>query len=52
VIAAGTPAEVLLADRVAEVFGVRSAVVPHPLTGRPHFVTASPARADLVPDQK
>ncbi|HEX6344961.1 ABC transporter ATP-binding protein [Umezawaea sp.] len=40
-VAEGTPAEVLDADRVAEVFGVRSAVVPHPLTGRPHFVTAS-----------
>jgi len=40
-VAAGTPAEVLDVDRVAEVFGVRSAVVPHPLTGRPHFVTAS-----------
>ncbi|MFD8493134.1 ABC transporter ATP-binding protein [Amycolatopsis sp. NPDC059657] len=43
VIATGTPAEVLVADRVAEVFGVRSAVVPHPLTGRPHFVTAGRA---------
>jgi iron complex transport system ATP-binding protein len=49
VVAAGTPAEVLTAERVAEVFGVRSAVVPHPLTGRPHFVTASPASADLMP---
>ncbi len=39
--AEGTPAEVLDVDRVAEVFGVRSAVVPHPLTGRPHVVTAS-----------
>jgi len=40
VAAAGTPADVLTTERVAEVFGVRSAIVPHPLTGRPHFVTA------------
>lgn len=38
--ATGTPAEVLTPDRVAEVFGVRSTIVEHPLTGRPHFVTA------------
>ncbi|MFI9460322.1 ABC transporter ATP-binding protein [Streptomyces xiamenensis] len=38
--AAGTPEEVLTARTVAEVFGVRSAIVPHPLTGRPHLVTA------------
>ena len=31
---------VLTAERVAEVFGVCSAIVAHPLTGRPHFVTA------------
>lgn len=41
VISAGTPAEVLEPDRVAEVFGVRSAIVSHPITGRPHFVTAA-----------
>ncbi|WP_394617210.1 ABC transporter ATP-binding protein [Lentzea sp. JNUCC 0626] len=41
VVVRGTPAEVLVPERVAEVFGVVSAVVPHPLTGRPHFVTAS-----------
>ncbi len=40
VIAAGTPEDVLVPDRVADVFGVRSAIVSHPLTGRPHFVTA------------
>ncbi|GAA2354596.1 ABC transporter ATP-binding protein [Streptomyces carpaticus] len=38
--AAGTPEEVLTPATVAEVFGVRSAIVPHPLTGRPHLVTA------------
>ena len=42
VIATGPPTEVLTADRVQHVFGVRSAVVPHPLTGRPMFVTAPP----------
>jgi iron complex transport system ATP-binding protein len=43
VVATGPPVEVLDADRVADVFGVRSAIVPHPLTGRPHVVTAAPA---------
>jgi iron complex transport system ATP-binding protein len=53
-VAEGTPAEVLDVDRVAEVFGVRSAVVPHPLTGRPHFVTASierPAPVEVGSDE-
>jgi len=40
VVTAGTPGDVLTADRVAEVFGVRSAVIAHPITGRPHLVTA------------
>jgi iron complex transport system ATP-binding protein len=43
VIAAGDPATVLTEDRVSEVFGVHSAIVSHPLTGRPHFVTAPAA---------
>jgi iron complex transport system ATP-binding protein len=41
VLTTGEPATVLEPDRVADVFGVRSTIVPHPLTGRPHFVTAS-----------
>lgn len=41
VLAAGKPEEVLDPSRVAEVFGVRSMIVPHPITGRPHFVTSS-----------
>lgn len=52
VIAAGAPAAVLTVERVSVVFGVRSAIVPHPITGRPHFVTASAfvaAEADRVP---
>ncbi|MBP2327997.1 iron complex transport system ATP-binding protein [Kibdelosporangium banguiense] len=40
VVATGKPEEVLEPDRVADVFGVRSTIVPHPITGRPHFVTA------------
>ncbi|MET8763247.1 ABC transporter ATP-binding protein [Lentzea sp. NPDC004782] len=44
VVVSGPPADVLVPERVAEVFGVESAVVPHPLTGRPHFVTASRTR--------
>ncbi|MCP2167682.1 ABC transporter ATP-binding protein [Goodfellowiella coeruleoviolacea] len=43
VIATGPPADVLSPDRVAAVFGVRGAIAPHPITGRPHFVTAPPA---------
>ncbi|MBH5338529.1 ABC transporter ATP-binding protein [Streptomyces pactum] len=35
VVASGTPREVLTADLLAEVFGVRAAVVRHPLTGDP-----------------
>ncbi|MCA1655496.1 MAG: ABC transporter ATP-binding protein [Pseudonocardiaceae bacterium] len=41
VLTAGDPTTVLTPERVAKVFGVRSAIVPHPITGRPHFVTAS-----------
>ena len=41
VVASGPPLEVLTAERVGEVFGVRSAIVAHPLTGRPHLVTAA-----------
>ncbi len=41
VVTSGPPDEVLTTERVARVFGVESAIVPHPLTGRPHFVTAS-----------
>jgi iron complex transport system ATP-binding protein len=40
VVASGAPEDVLTADRVADVFGVRSTIIPHPITGRPHFVTA------------
>ena len=41
VVTSGPPDEVLVPALVVEVFGVESAIVPHPLTGRPHFVTAS-----------
>ena len=52
VIAAGDPATVLTEDRVSEVFGVHSAIVSHPLTGRPHFVTAPAAEnGQTSPDQ-
>jgi iron complex transport system ATP-binding protein len=40
VVASGEPEDVLTSDRVADVFGVRSMIIPHPITGRPHFVTA------------
>ncbi|WP_298873045.1 ABC transporter ATP-binding protein [uncultured Microbacterium sp.] len=38
IVAAGDPAEVLTEDTVQEVFGLRSRVVPDPLTGRPMIV--------------
>jgi iron complex transport system ATP-binding protein len=37
-VAAGTPAEVLTAQLVDDVFGVRASVVPHPLTGDPQLL--------------
>jgi iron complex transport system ATP-binding protein len=40
VVTTGPPRQVLTPDRVMEVFGVRSTIITHPLTGRPHFVTA------------
>ncbi|MFI0454116.1 ABC transporter ATP-binding protein [Actinomadura sp. 6N118] len=39
--AAGPPLEVLTPDFVAEVFGVRAHIGPHPITGRPHIAVAS-----------
>ncbi|AXK34892.1 ABC transporter ATP-binding protein [Streptomyces armeniacus] len=39
-VAAGTPAEVLTAELIAEVFGVRASVVEHPLTGDPQLLYA------------
>ena len=39
-VAAGAPAEVLTERLVAEVFGVRAAIVPHPLTGDPQLLYA------------
>jgi iron complex transport system ATP-binding protein len=51
VAATGTPQEVLTPQRVHDVFGVRSAVVAHPLTGRPHLVTAAP-HAGIGPQKK
>jgi ABC-type cobalamin/Fe3+-siderophores transport system ATPase subunit len=50
VFATGEPATVLEPDRVADVFGGRSTIVPHPLTGRPHFVTASRPTNGAAPD--
>lgn len=38
IIAAGTPAEVLTAERIGESFSVRMLVHMHPLTGKPYLV--------------
>ncbi|MET7362342.1 ABC transporter ATP-binding protein [Streptomyces sp. NPDC005562] len=37
-VATGTPAEVLTEELVADVFGVKATVVPHPLTGDPQLL--------------
>ncbi|MFI9204288.1 ABC transporter ATP-binding protein [Streptomyces sp. NPDC053048] len=51
VVASGAPREVLTPELLAEVFGVRAAVVEHPLTGDPliAFDHRSPASAGVVP---
>ncbi|MEU2630303.1 ABC transporter ATP-binding protein [Kitasatospora sp. NPDC007106] len=45
VVASGPPREVLTAELLAEVFGVRAAVVDHPLTGDPLIAFDHRARA-------
>ncbi|MBF6328347.1 ABC transporter ATP-binding protein [Nocardia transvalensis] len=42
VVATGAPERVLTPAHMSTVFGMRSTIVPHPLTGRPHLVTALP----------
>ncbi|MFI1023294.1 ABC transporter ATP-binding protein [Streptomyces olivaceus] len=37
-VASGTPAQVLTAQLVGDVFGVKASVVPHPLTGDPQLL--------------
>ncbi|MEU0852087.1 MULTISPECIES: ABC transporter ATP-binding protein [Streptomyces] len=37
-VASGAPADVLTTDLVADVFGVKASVVPHPLTGDPQLL--------------
>ncbi|MBP0448348.1 ABC transporter ATP-binding protein [Kitasatospora sp. RG8] len=51
-VASGAPRDVLTADLLAEVFGVRAAVVEHPLTGDPliAFDHRTPASARSLPD--
>ncbi|MFF2372317.1 ABC transporter ATP-binding protein [Agromyces sp. NPDC058110] len=50
VVAAGAPADVLTADLVHDVYGVRAEVLVHPLTGRPLIAVASPATPEGVGD--
>lgn len=42
VVAGGPPLEVLSPELIADVFGVRAHVGPHPLDGRPHVAVALP----------
>lgn len=39
-VATGPPADVLTNELTTRVFGVRSSIMRHPLTGRPHLLTA------------
>jgi iron complex transport system ATP-binding protein len=48
-VAAGTPAEVLTAELVADVFGVAATVVPHPLTGDPQLLYTLAPREGVRP---
>lgn len=48
-VASGTPREVLTAELLAEVFGVRAAVVEHPLTGDPLIAFDHRAPAAAAP---
>lgn len=45
VVAAGDPREVLTAELVERVYGVRAEVIEHPLTGRPLIAVAAPGPA-------
>ncbi|QAY72781.1 ABC transporter ATP-binding protein [Agromyces protaetiae] len=45
VVAAGAPVDVLTAELVERVYGVRAQVLPHPVTGRPLIAVASAASA-------
>jgi len=42
--AVGPPGDVLTADRILQVFGVRVVIEPNPLSGKPHVVYAASSR--------
>ncbi|MCM3657435.1 ABC transporter ATP-binding protein [Agromyces mediolanus] len=50
VVAAGPPREVLTAELVHEVYGVRAEIIDHPITGRPLVAVAGGAAAAVAPD--
>ncbi|MFI9722201.1 ABC transporter ATP-binding protein [Streptomyces sp. NPDC052396] len=52
VVASGTPREVLTAELLAEVFGIRAAVVEHPLTGDPLIAFDHRATVRAAPRQE
>lgn len=49
VVAAGAPGEVLTAELVERVYGVRAQVVEHPITGRPLIAVAAPGSHAAAP---
>ncbi|MFI7493619.1 ABC transporter ATP-binding protein [Kocuria sp. M4R2S49] len=46
VVAQGTPEEVVTAELLAEVFGLRALIVPEPVDGRPHVIPLARVAAD------
>jgi iron complex transport system ATP-binding protein len=48
IVASGTPDNVLTADLIYEVYGVRADVATHPATGKPH-ITYFPASVGVLP---
>lgn len=52
IVAEGTPAEVVTAELVREVFGLESVVIPDPVTGSPLVVPGAPYRPEGAGDGK
>nr|MDT0667146.1 hypothetical protein [Micromonospora sp. DSM 115978] len=48
VVTVGPPDEVVTADLVEEVFGLRALVVPDPVTGTPSVIPLDPRKAAVI----
>lgn len=49
IVTTGTPHQVITADLIAEVFGLRALVVPDPVTGTPAVVPLDPRTSTIHP---